>query len=127
MFQIHNFKDVNGKTLHLVQRVPPTNISRPSDESNATTGQSATFNNLGPSVTGGIGVNQAGNLNQDVQQIINQLLGGLGEFGQNATFNANTNVFIFSFSNLIWLLTFNLINTLKKGWRQWHGGSHWFG
>jgi hypothetical protein len=92
LFQLNIYKDVNGKTLHLVQRVPPTNMPRPNDESNVTTGQSATFNNLGPGVTGGIGVNQTGNLNQDVQQIINQLLGGLGEFGQNATFNANTNV-----------------------------------
>ena len=41
----------------------------------------------------GININQAGGqLNQDVHQIINQLIGGLGEFGQNATFNTSTNV-----------------------------------
>lgn len=31
--------------------------------------------------------NQANTNNPDVNQMINQLIGGLGEFGQNATFN----------------------------------------
>ena len=74
----------------MVQRVPPTNIPRVSEETS--TGNPTSPNLAAP---GGINVNQAGNLNQDVQQIINQLLGGLGEFGQNATFNASTTVYFF--------------------------------
>ena len=78
--------------------MPPTNIPRANEE---TRPGNPTSPNLAP---GGINVNQAGNLNQDVQQIINQLLGGLGEFGQNATFNASTTVYIFvSFKNIFHL------------------------
>lgn len=67
--------DVDGKTLHLVQRLPPTQTNnRP--RANTDEPQPAT-------TTGG--QNQP-----DVQNIIQQLIGGLGEFGQNATFNTTT-------------------------------------
>jgi hypothetical protein len=75
--------DVNGKTLHLVQRAPPNTAA--STGSSQPAADTSNTHNLG-----GININQTGNLNQDVQQIIHQLIGGLGEFGQNATFNAST-------------------------------------
>ncbi|CAF0722755.1 unnamed protein product [Brachionus calyciflorus] len=64
--------DVDGKTLHLVQRIPPTQTgNRP--RSNTEEPQPTTTPNQ-----------------PDVQNIIQQLIGGLGEFGQNARFNTTT-------------------------------------
>ena len=83
--------DVNGKTLHLVQRLPPSrtpnNEERTSTSSNASTGSNA---GGGPSIFN-LGSFEDQNRNTNLPDYVRQLIGGLGEFGQNATVNA-TNI-----------------------------------
>ena len=69
--------------MHLVQRIPPTHPAANANPQNEENSSSRS----GPNAPQGF--------NPDVQQIINQLIGGLGEFGQNATFNTTTNVSFF--------------------------------
>jgi hypothetical protein len=86
-----NKKDVNGKTLHLVQRLPPSQFSTARSTAEEATGASA----AAAGGAGGGGQQPNANAGQHVQQIIQQLIGGLGEFGQNATFNTTNNVCYF--------------------------------
>ena len=82
---------MNGKTLHLVQRTPPSATdaqpqaspqpSNPNPNPNPNI-----FNLSSGSIFSGLGSNQA---YPDVQRMVQQLIGGLG---QNATFNSATNV-----------------------------------
>ena len=79
---------MNGKTLHSVQRLP-----RPVGAA-ATTAAAADQDGSGANAASGAATN-----NDHVQQIIQQLIGGLCEFGQNATFNTTNNVTNFSSYN----------------------------
>ncbi len=77
----------------MVQRIPPNPSSNPA----AGTGTNRVRANTGDSsstTTTNVSTGGPGTAN-DVQSIIQQLIGGLGEFGQNATFNTTTTV-IFS-------------------------------
>lgn len=70
---------MNGKTIHLVQRVPPTT----STQSQQTSTNSIPQNNPSPQNP----------IHDNIQQqILQQLLGGIGEFGNIANFNTATNV-----------------------------------
>lgn len=74
--------DINGKTLHLVQRAPPTVTDTNQASNSAPSGQSQ---GAGRSPTGaGIFGSQGG---QDVERLVQQLIGGLG---QNASVTTST-------------------------------------
>lgn len=80
---------MNGKTLHLVQRIPPNPTGTQSSRVRANTTDSAgvSTQNIGSSTRG---TTAGGPAPPDVQNLIQQLLGGLGEFAQNATFTTTT-------------------------------------
>ena len=65
--------------MHLVQRVPPS-ANQPQAQSQATNSNSS-----------GATFGQGGGV-PDVSQLIQHIIGGLGDLGQNATFNATTTV-----------------------------------
>jgi hypothetical protein len=79
---------VNGKTLHLVQRIPPNPSSNPAGGTGPNRVRANTDDSTSTTTTS-VGGAAPGAAN-DVQNIINQLIGGLGEFGQNAIFNTTT-------------------------------------
>ena len=74
---------MNGKTLHLVQRIPPVPVSGAGTRVRANTGDGT--------LSGGANTTTNVTASFDMQNVIQQLIGGLGEFGQNATFNTTTN------------------------------------
>ena len=92
--KIYHFKDVNGKTLHLVQRVPPTANQPQAASSQSQPQQPSQTNPPGANIFVGGFPGQAGQNNgmPDVSQLIQHLIGGLGDLGQNATFNTTTTV-----------------------------------
>ena len=70
--------------MHLVQRVPPSgNQPQPQTSAQSQTTSSSSGANFGQGIGGGM---------PDVSQLIQHIIGGLGDLGQNATFNATTTV-----------------------------------
>ncbi len=70
--------------MHLVQRVPPSaNQPQPQTTAQSQTNSSSSGANFGQGIGGGM---------PDVSQLIQHIIGGLGDLGQNATFNATTTV-----------------------------------
>lgn len=96
--------DVNGKTLHLVQRAPPAapsanpsqggNTSQPSTTTTGAAGLEGFLrNNLGGILGGGAtGAGAGGQLPQGLQQLIQNAIGGLG--GGANVIGATTTVII---------------------------------
>lgn len=87
---------MNGKTLHLVQRLPPPAGGAAPQPDSAQT----------HAASGGGANNQPNAAANQMHQLISQLIGGLGEFGQNATFNATNNVYALVLLSLSLLLFF---------------------
>ena len=78
---------MNGKTLHLVQRTPPSATdAQPQASPQPANPNPNIFNLSSGGIFSGLGSNQT---YPDVQRMVQQLIGGLG---QNATFNNATNV-----------------------------------